>query len=125
VLRVKDQDALIARVETEEDLENFPFGLMLWASAVALTEAIPHGEGRRLLELGAGVGLAGLVARTRGWDVIQTDYDGQALALCQQNAVRNGITGTHLAPISTLEMGAFPYFPTACDPHETRTFCLV
>jgi predicted nicotinamide N-methyase len=93
VLRVKDQDALIARVQTEEDLENFPFGLMLWASSIALADAIPPGKGRRLLEIGAGVGLAGLVARAKGWDVVQTDYDARALELCQENAVRNGITG--------------------------------
>ncbi len=98
VLRVKDQDALIARVQTDEDLENFPFGLMLWASAVALADAIPEGNGRKLLELGAGVGLAGLVARAKGWDVTQTDYDPRALALCTQNAARNGVSGIKVCP---------------------------
>jgi predicted nicotinamide N-methyase len=96
LLRVKDQDALIAQVQTDEDLENFPFGLMLWASAVALAEAIPPGEGRRLLELGAGVGLAGLVAQAKGWRVTQTDYDSRALALCGQNAARNDVTGIEI-----------------------------
>ncbi len=98
VLRVKDQDALIARVQTDEDLENFPFGLMLWASAVALADAIPEGNGKKLLEIGAGVGLAGLVARAKGWDVTQTDYDPRALALCTQNAARNGISGIEVCP---------------------------
>lgn len=92
ILRVKDQDALISQVETEEDLENFPFGLMLWASAIALAESLPMGPGR-LLELGAGVGLAGLVARSKGWDVVQTDYDERALELCRLNAERNGVEG--------------------------------
>ncbi|MGC4046423.1 MAG: methyltransferase domain-containing protein [Armatimonas sp.] len=92
LLRVKDQDALIAQVQTEEDLALFPFGLMLWASAVALADAIPSTPGR-LLELGAGVGLAGLAARHKGWEVVQTDYDTRALELCETNARRNGITG--------------------------------
>lgn len=30
---MKDQDALIARVQNEEDLENVPYGLMLWVTA--------------------------------------------------------------------------------------------
>jgi predicted nicotinamide N-methyase len=95
LLRVKDQDALIARVQTEEDLETFPYGLMLWASALALADAVPAGAGR-LLELGAGVGLAGLAARAKGWDVVQTDYDERALALCRTNAARNGIEGVEI-----------------------------
>lgn len=92
LLRVKDQDALIAQVQTEEDLALFPFGLMLWASAIALADAIPDTPGR-LLELGAGVGLAGLAARQKGWEVVQTDYDPRALELCETNAQRNGVTG--------------------------------
>ncbi len=91
---VEDEDALIARVQTDEDLAAFPFGLMLWASAVALAEAIvetPHlVKSRRVLELGAGVGLPGLIAAHRGaLEVTQTDYQADALALCRANALTN------------------------------------
>ena len=95
VARVADQDTLIARVETDDDLENFPYGLMLWSSAIGLSEWLIDNasriRGRRVLEIGAGVGLCGIVAASVGARVTQTDYLPDALALCRENAARNGV----------------------------------
>lgn len=94
---VTDQDALIRRVESDADLEQFPYGLMLWASALGLAERLGRDPaevtGRRVLEIGAGVGLAGIVARWLGAEVTQTDYQEEALTLCRVNAARNGVSG--------------------------------
>ena len=96
---VRDQEALLAASET---LETFPFGLMLWESAPVLAEALAERPqlvaGRRVLELGAGVGLAGLVARHLGAaQVRQTDTSEEALALCAMNAELNEIEGIDIA----------------------------
>jgi predicted nicotinamide N-methyase len=46
-----------------------------------------------VLELGAGVGLPGLVARSLGAEVAQTDYQSEALLLARVNAALNGVDG--------------------------------
>jgi methyltransferase-like protein 23 len=92
VRHVGDQDALLL---LSEGRERFPFGLMLWDSAIALARWIADDgrgvSGKSVLELGAGVGLPGLVAANLGAVVTQTDHDAQALELAGINAALNGI----------------------------------
>ncbi len=90
---VKDQDALLA---ASEHFDVFPYGLLLWDSAPVLADALAGlGDltGKRVLELGAGVGLAGLAARHLGAEVVQTDHSAEALELARANAALNGIGG--------------------------------
>lgn len=92
---VADQDALLA---ASDQFDAFPYGLLLWDAAPVLADALaafaPSGlEGKRVLELGAGVGLAGLAARHLGADVVQTDHAQEALELARRNATLNGIAG--------------------------------
>jgi predicted nicotinamide N-methyase len=74
-----------------------PYGLLLWDSAIALAEFIASSPelvtNKRVLELGAGVGLPGLVAQSVGAHVAQTDHFGEALDVAALNAASNGITG--------------------------------
>jgi predicted nicotinamide N-methyase len=49
----------------------------------------------RVLELGAGTGLPGIVAATFGARVVQTDRLDKALDLCRQNAERNRVAIEH------------------------------
>jgi predicted nicotinamide N-methyase len=51
------------------------------------------GGGRRLLELGCGVGLVSLSAALAGFDVLATDYFAEACDMTAANAERNGIAG--------------------------------
>lgn len=94
---VRDQDALMGSVQTDADLEHFPYGLLLWDAAIGLAEELTarpeRVAGKRVLELGAGVGLPGLVARSLGAQVTQTDYQAAALALARRNARQNNIAG--------------------------------
>lgn len=90
---VRDQDALLA---ASEHFEAFPYGLLLWESALVLADALSGLAplaGKRVLELGAGVGLAGLAARVLGAEVVQSDHAAEALELCRRNAALNGIEG--------------------------------
>jgi methyltransferase-like protein 23 len=72
-----------------------PYGVSLWPSAIALAHEIATRadtfRGRSVLELGAGVGLPGIVAATLGARVVQTDRDELALHLCKRNGERNGV----------------------------------
>jgi methyltransferase-like protein 23 len=94
ITSVQNQDALL---DSAEDLEHFPYGFLLWESAVALARHIADHpgivEGRTVLELGAGVGLAGIVAQRAGGRVRQTDHQRGALQLAERNAADNGVIG--------------------------------
>jgi len=96
---VKSQEHLLS---LSENFVHPPYGLLLWESAVALAEhmvevpeTVAH---KRVLELGAGVGLPGLVARTLGAQVWQTDQLNEALALAALNAHENEVAGVHQFP---------------------------
>ena len=98
---VEDQDALLAKVQTEADLANFPYGLLLWPAAVALCEYITDYpdliKNKRVLEIGAGIGLVGLAAQRLGpAHLTQTDYHEGVLGLAQHNARQNKVTGIFL-----------------------------
>ena len=80
-----------------DHVEHALYGFLLWEAAVGLarhlTAQAKQLHGKQVLELGAGVGLPGLVARSLGATVRQTDYQADALLLAQWNAQQNGIDG--------------------------------
>jgi methyltransferase-like protein 23 len=93
---VQDQDALL---DMADQLAHIPYGFLLWESAVVLAGWLAERPralaGKQVLELGAGVGLPGLVARALGAEVWQTDHEAQALAVAAHNAAQNGVSGIH------------------------------
>lgn len=70
-----------------------PYGIVLWPATLALAHdlATRSLQGKRLLELGAGTGLPGLVARSLGAHVVQTDRQKLVLHVCKLNAERNNV----------------------------------
>jgi len=88
---VQDADYLLGLMKTDDDVS---FWAVLWPAAVAMSEYFWENidfQGQRVLELGAGLGLAGIVAAVRNADLVQTDFIPEALALAQENARCNGI----------------------------------
>jgi predicted nicotinamide N-methyase len=92
VLRPPSPDELIDETAFAVD-EFLPYWAELWPSGVALAAYVGGLElrGRRVLELGAGLGLPSLAAALRGADVLATDWAEDAAALLEANAGRNGI----------------------------------
>jgi predicted nicotinamide N-methyase len=72
-----------------------PYGITLWTAAIALAHEIASRKeifnGARVLELGSGTGLPGIVAASFGARVVQTDRNELALALCRRNLELNNI----------------------------------
>lgn len=77
-----------------ENTTKRPYGIVLWPSAIALAHELATRavSGKRILELGAGTGLPGIVAASLGARVVQTDRQKLVLHVCRQNAARNGVT---------------------------------
>jgi len=76
-----------------ELMQHLPYGVALWPAAIALAHDIasrPEAfRDRRVLELGAGTGLPGIVAASLGARVVQTDRHELALSVCKRNGERN------------------------------------
>ena len=90
VLTREDEGRLIG-----EQVTRLPYGVALWPSAIALAHEVGTREadfrGRRILELGSGTGLPGIVAASLGGQVVQTDRDELAMSVCRRNGERNGL----------------------------------
>ena len=86
-------ESILAEADRLGDL---PFGYLLWESSLALAQTLASNpelvRGRRVLELGAGAGLPGLVASTLGATVTQTDLSDDLLALAAHNAALNALS---------------------------------
>ena len=70
-----------------------PYWAVLWRSGVALARAVERMDlrGRRVIELGCGLGLPSLAAARAGAEVLATDEDPEALELIELNAALNGV----------------------------------
>jgi predicted nicotinamide N-methyase len=92
LLRPPSADELIDEEAFDED-EFLPYWAELWPSGIALAEVVAGLElrGKRVLELGAGLGLPSLVAALGGADVLATDWADEAVELLRVNAERNGL----------------------------------
>jgi predicted nicotinamide N-methyase len=86
-----DAEALLDE-EAFEHEEFLPYWAELWPSGVALADALTERDvrGCRVLELGCGLALPGLIAALKGATVLATDWSPDAIALLRVNAERNG-----------------------------------
>jgi predicted nicotinamide N-methyase len=74
-----------------------PYGAMLWPASIALAHDLSARaellRGKRVLELGAGTGVPGIVAASLGATVLQIDRSEVAIHLSRLNAQRNEQAG--------------------------------
>lgn len=123
------EDYLVNRIEAEGlALENFPFWAMVWEAALVLADFLvrqepdPH---RDLLELGAGLGFAGLAAAARGHRVTLTDNNPEALDFIRLSIYANQL---HQAQAAFLDWsqptvsGRFDWLIGADILYEEATF---
>jgi predicted nicotinamide N-methyase len=81
-----DRHALLAA----EDPAEPPYWAHLWSGARVLAEAVP-GDAGRVLEVGCGLGLPGLVAAKRGASVVLVDREATPLAFVATSARANAL----------------------------------
>ena len=92
LLAPRDSDALLDE-EAFEHEEFLPYWAELWPSAIALARVLARRPltGRRVLELGCGLGLPAIAAALAGGRVLATDWSPEAVAMAAENAARNDV----------------------------------
>ena len=96
-------DALLdeAAQRTPTDVDAIPYYASLWPSARALANVLWEQRafltGRRVLELGCGLGLPSIVAAKLGAEVTATDFHPDAGKWCEANAAANHVALTFQA----------------------------
>ncbi|MBC3346005.1 methyltransferase [Pseudomonas sp. SWRI196] len=91
-----NMDRAFSPEETRRILHEPPYWSFCWASGLAMARYLveqPHWvEGKRVLDFGAGSGVAGIAALKAGaLEVVACDLDPLALAACQANAWLNDV----------------------------------
>jgi predicted nicotinamide N-methyase len=88
IARPDDFDRLLDDAASDPE-QNLPYWAELWPSGIALGAAIlrepDQVRGKRVLELGCGLGVTAIAALKAGADLLATDYSPEALALCRMN----------------------------------------
>ncbi|MGC4190084.1 MAG: methyltransferase domain-containing protein [Thermomicrobiales bacterium] len=84
VIRPVDTDVLLDRIADDPE-QNLPYWAELWPSGVGLASEIAAEPalvaGKRVVELGSGVGITAAVALAAGADLLATDYAPESLTL--------------------------------------------
>lgn len=93
VARPRDSAALLDEDAFDARDEYLPYWAELWPSAIALARAVARRnlQGRRVLELGCGLGLPGLAAALGGARATLSDWAPEAVVAARDNAARNGV----------------------------------
>ncbi len=94
-LKVADIEPLIAGKDIFKDTADFPFWVKIWEAAVVMAHFMARSKpvaDQKVLEIGAGLGVAGIVASAFGHDVTITDYKDEILDFVRVSSAVNGCT---------------------------------
>ncbi|RLC30928.1 MAG: methyltransferase [Deltaproteobacteria bacterium] len=87
-------------------LNHFPLWAKIWEAAIVLADCLAGmtvDPQKRFLEIGSGLGVAGIVAASFGHRVMMTEYNADALNFARANAQNNRIASTHRLKITSLD----------------------
>ena len=97
LIDANNMDRAFSPEETRRILEDPPYWSFCWASGLALARFLAEQPqwvaGKRVLDFGAGSGVAGIAAMKAGAvEVVACDLDPLAIEACRANAELNGVT---------------------------------
>jgi predicted nicotinamide N-methyase len=96
ILQIADMASYLDQLASDPNQRALvlPFWAKIWPACTLLSffaRRLPSPESKNVLEIGAGVGLAGLFAATAGFDVVLSDINEDALLFAQINILKNGL----------------------------------
>ncbi len=89
-------------IDAEDPLKAFPLWAKIWEASAVLADymaRLPTDPPLQILELGAGLGVAGITAAAFGHRVTITEHDPHALAFLEANALLNNCPGAVICPL--------------------------
>jgi|YNPNPStandDraft_1061719.scaffolds.fasta_scaffold26631_1 2-polyprenyl-3-methyl-5-hydroxy-6-metoxy-1,4-benzoquinol methylase len=90
---VRDLEPLLSGKDLFASVSDFPFWVKIWDASIALADMVarlPLKPGLRALEIGAGLGITGVVAAAFGCNVTITDIEEDILDFSRLSAAING-----------------------------------
>jgi predicted nicotinamide N-methyase len=90
-------------IDGEASVRDFPLWAKIWRASWVLADHLarmPAREDQTLLEIGAGLGLVGIVAAGFGHRVTLTEHNPDALAFARANAALNRSPGIEVRPLN-------------------------
>ena len=106
----------IDRFINQNDIfDGFPLWSKIWEATAILAfqlSKIPVKSDVKFLEIGAGMGVAGIYAATLGHDITITEYNDDALHFARANAMQNGVDPAVIQKLDWANpgvMGQFDY----------------
>ena len=94
-----------------------PYWAELWPASVGIARLLMRGpelSGQRVMDLGCGLGMAGIAAGCRGGTVLFADREAEALRFCLFNAVQNGVQGASSLQLDWHTETAAGHFDLIC-----------
>lgn len=96
LLKVADLEEFLGGKDPFANVSEFPFWIRLWDAAMVLSYVLGGQgatQGKRLLELGAGLGAPGLAAAAAGYEVTLSDYEDIILDFQRVSAAASKLEG--------------------------------
>lgn len=106
LLKIADLEQYLDGRDPFADVAQFPFWIRLWDAAMILAYILgsqSDAAGRRLLELGAGLGAPGLAAASAGFTVTISDYEDIIMEFQKVSAAASGLTDIQFAHLDWLQ----------------------
>jgi predicted nicotinamide N-methyase len=114
LLKIADLEEFLEGKDPFSDVSAFPFWIRLWDAAIILAYVLgsqPDPGGRRLLELGAGLGAPGLAAAGAGFEVTLSDYEDIILDFQRVSGAASGLRNIEFEHIDWLN-------PPPLEPYD-------
>lgn len=105
LLKIADLEEFLDGKDPFADVSEFPFWIRLWDAAMILAYILgsqSNAAGKRLLELGAGLGAPGLAAASAGFEVTISDYEEIIMDFQKVSAAASGLEGIQFAHLDWL-----------------------
>ncbi|BHH82149.1 class I SAM-dependent methyltransferase [Desulforhopalus sp. 52FAK] len=106
LLKIADLEQFLDGKDPFADVSEFPFWIRLWDAAMILSYVLgaqTETKGKRLLELGAGLGAPGLAAAAAGFDVTLSDYEDMIMDFQKVSAAASGLTNVKFSHLDWLK----------------------
>ncbi len=113
LLKIADLEQFLDGRDPFANVSEFPFWIRLWDSAMILAYVLGSqrdSHGKRLLELGAGLGAPGLAAAAAGFDVTLSDYEEIIMDFQRVSGAASALTNVEFIHLDWLDPPQLPPF---------------